>query len=64
MSKVLFINKRKKYITLTIAVDGTGDIIEDRKGMVDLQGQQYMSANKVAGYIIERDFERDKNDTT
>ena len=41
-----------------LQTDSTGDIIVDRKGMVDLGAQQYMAATKVAGWIVERDFEK------
>jgi len=59
MSRIVFKNKRKKHILLKLDVDSTGDLIEDRKGMVDLGSQQYMAANKVASYVIERDFRRE-----
>ena len=59
MLKIIFRNKRKKHILLKLDVDGTGDLICDRKSMVDLGGQQYMAATKVSSYIIERDFRRE-----
>ena len=58
MSKAKFINKRKSYIKLMLQTDSTGDIVVDRRGMVDLQGQSYMAADKVAGWIIEREFNK------
>lgn len=58
MRKTKFINKRKLHIKLMLQTDSTGDIIVDRKGMVDLGAQQYRAATKVAGWIVERDFEK------
>lgn len=51
-----FQNKRKQHIKFKLEIDSTGDLVVDRKGMVDLGAQQYMAANKVAEYIILRDF--------
>ena len=55
MKKAKFVCKRKKDVTITLAVDGTGDPVADRKGMVNLD-KMYMGSFKVNEYIIARDF--------
>lgn len=53
-----FQNKRKQHIILKLEVDGAGDLIVDRKGMIDLGEKTYLAANKVSDWVILRDFKR------
>lgn len=56
MKKELFLHKERRDIVLRLRVDGSGDVLSDRKGFVDISPQEYHAARKVARHIITRDF--------
>ncbi len=54
----LFIHRKKENTELTLAVDGAGDLIVNKKGFIPLIKASYQGSTILNPSVVKRDFKR------